>query len=142
MIEKAIAASVEPLVDALIATEKKQAALEARLNEIQLKEGPAGRDGADGKDGVSLKGVSQDGAEIIFELSDGQELSVELPVGEKGDTGEQGPAGEPGKDADPVEVAKQAILLEEFNVVTTEAIKAMLAVRLQEEHDEVDAILN
>ena len=44
--------------------------------------GPAGEDGADGEDGVGVESVSMaaDG-DLLFHLSDGTEVAVELPTG-------------------------------------------------------------
>ena len=85
MIEKKILDAVEPLLDEIVALEK-------RLESLQLQKGEDGKDGANGADGVSPDPVAV--AEVLMEEH------AELL---------KGLAGSDGKDADPEAVASVII---------------------------------
>jgi hypothetical protein len=128
-IEKAIAASLEPIVDALLSVEK-------RLDEVQLTPGPQGVPGQSGADGKSvtvhevvnelltvhgdvLKGTpgtpgapGKDGESVspelvVLKLKQDQDFlaATKGPQGNQGAPGYPGKDGEPGRDATPDDVA-------------------------------------
>jgi len=61
--------------------------------------------------------------------------------GLQGEVGPQGEQGEAGKDADVIEVAKAAVVAEEFLEYHVETVKSLLAAKFEEEMNEVEAIL-
>jgi len=126
VIEKALAASLEPIVEEIVSIDRKVDALEKRLSDLPVaRDGKDGRDGAsvdqdeviktllsmirqpkdgsDGKPGVNGIGIksveiSGDGRVMTLVLDNDQEVNVELPQGVKGDTGADGRAGIDGRD--------------------------------------------
>ena len=87
MIEKQIVAALEPFIDAIVAVEKK-------IDAIELKAGPQGEPGRDGKDAD---------ADSVAEIIKADQAFADRLKGERGDKGD------PGRDADPAEIAKQMI---------------------------------
>lgn len=120
-IEKALAAAVEPLVDDIIAIEKRLDVLaltpgadgapgqDADPNLIAQKlinddlfisktRGADGKDGSNGRDGVCIKSIeiSGDGKIADFILDNDQIVSIDLPEGPQGAPGQKGFDGKDG----------------------------------------------
>ena len=123
MIEKSIAAALEPVVDEIITLEK-------RLNEIQLTPGPAGEPGAQGKDAD----VAEVAKHIIDNFAD-QLKGADAPVVKAVDVAlaliehhADDLRGIPGRDAEPVnvEVLKAELLSE---IVIDDIVKQMADAR-------------
>lgn len=90
MIEKKLVEILDPVLDQIIAVEKK-------VDTIALTPGPAGAPGEPGRDGVDA-----DPELIAKRLKDDEEFRAVI----KGEPGAPGVDGSPGRDADPAEVAK------------------------------------
>jgi hypothetical protein len=94
MIEKKFADALEPIIDAIVAVEK-------RVDSLQLTPGPAGDVGVPGKDG-------RDGLDADVELV-AKRLAKEHAEVLRGLPGVDGKDGAPGKDASVYDVAKELV---------------------------------
>lgn len=98
--EAATVTMTDEELEALI--EQKVAEKIAELGLEDIKEGVAGKDGADGKDGIGIADVVIDeNGDLIIALTNGVVTNVGHVKGEKGDTGVAGPVGSNGSDGQP-----------------------------------------
>jgi hypothetical protein len=121
VLEKAIAAGIEPVVDEVLA-------LKAALAEIQRQPGPKGDPGAAGV-GIKALAQSEDGRSLTLELTDGSSVEMPLPPGPAGSPGEPGAPGPAGPPGEPVAKAWAPGIHREGTFVTAHLGRTYKALR-------------
>lgn len=126
-----LAEQVATLRAELAAFREERAAATTPPPAVEVREGPAGRDGepgAPGQDGRGVASAELRGGDLIFRFTDGAEVNVGRVAGEQGPPGERGADGLNGRDGEPGPAGERGERGED-GIASREEIEALVDAR-------------